>query len=683
MKELVPTKLFLSLTFLLLHQTFAENQKTEDNISFGFASFSPRNITLLGDSYLHNGTIGLTRELGVPSSSTGKALYNLPVKFFDPRTNISAAFSTRFSFSISSVDQGSYGDGLAFFISSSNYTLSSSGGLLGLFNSFDSSFKNKFIAIEFYTSSDARFNYSSVNHVGLDVNSLPFNKTLNLDDVGIDLESGNLITAWVEYSNEKKRVLLWLSYSSFKPTKPHFTLRTDLSMHFEEYMYVGFSASREGNTELHKIEDWSFRTSGFQPKPDPSSNNISSNSWIKPLMVPPNSKCHKHPRLSRKLKLGLEITGSLVFCLFFGILVWFLIKKWCGFMLENTFRPEFLKGPRKFKYRELKFGTKGFHSSRILGKGSFGTVYKGILKYSGTIVAVKRSKKQNHEGKSEFIAELTIIAGLRHRNLVQLQGWCSGNGELLLVYEFMPNGSLDTALYGERKHGNPLPWPNRYKIAIGLASVLAYLHEECEQQVIHRDIKTSNVMLDADFNARLGDFGLAKLAEHDMTPDNSLTAGTMGYLAPEYIQYGKATEKTDIYSFGVVLLELCCGRRAIEKDIQNNMVNLVDWVWSLHGENRLFDAADVSLRENYDREEMRRLLLVGLSCAHPDFEERPTTRKVLHILNREGEVTEVPAVKPSIKFSRELSLTIDQIFLEAETIGNSKEFYELKIDQLN
>jgi serine/threonine protein kinase len=269
-------------------------------------------------------------------------------------------------------------------------------------------------------------------------------------------------------------------------------------------------------------------------------------------------------------------------------------------------------------------------------------------------------------GKTEFLAELSIIASLRHKNLIQLLGWCVAKGELLLVYDFMPNGSLDKMLYQESGQGTSLNWSHRLNIAIGLASVLTYLHQECEQQVIHRDIKTGNVLLDGSFNARLGDFGLAKLMDHDKSPVSTLTAGTMGYLAPEYLQYGKATEKTDVFSYGVVILEVACGRRPIEREPGSlKMVNLVDWVWALHSQGKIIEAADKRLNGEFKEEEMRKLLLVGLSCANPDNAERPTMRRVLQILNNEVEPLFVPRIKPSLSFSYGLPC-LEDIVSESE-----------------
>ncbi|CAK9145109.1 unnamed protein product [Ilex paraguariensis] len=656
-----------------LGQTMDPSLVSAKHMSFDFPSFSPRNFTLLGDSYLRRGVIGLTRELGVPSSSSGSVFYNYPIAFFNQELNITASFSTKFSFFINNRNPTSFGDGLAFFLSPDNQTLGSPGGYLGLFNSSQLT-KNKFVAVEFDTRFNLNFNDPNENHVGLDIDSLISIKTADPMLQGIILKSGNLITAWIDYRNEDGKLKVFLSYSNLKPKDPILMVDIDLSDHLNPYMYVGFSASTEGSTELHLIENWSFQTFGFHPiRPRTHPHNVSDTVTLKPP-IPVSDTTKKH---HKRLGLGLGIAGPAFFCCVLVVFGWVSLKKWRGVTTEKSLKVELVTGPREFSYRELKSATKGFHSSRIIGQGAFGNVYKAFL--SGTISAVKRSK-HSHEGKTEFLAELSIIACLRHKNLVQLQGWCVEKGELLLVYEFMSNGSLDKVLHQESELGNPLKWPYRYNIAIGLASVLTYLHQECEQQVIHRDIKTSNVMLDANFSARLGDFGLARLMDHDKSPVSTLTAGTMGYLAPEYLQYGKATDKTDVFGYGVVILEVTCGRRPIEREQEGeNMVNLVDWVWGLYSEGRIFEAADKRLNGEFHEEEMRKLLLVGLSCANPDSTERPTMRRVFQILNNEAETLIVPKVTPTLSFSSRLPLSLEDIVSDNEDCETSETMFEIKV----
>jgi serine/threonine protein kinase len=219
-------------------------------------------------------------------------------------------------------------------------------------------------------------------------------------------------------------------------------------------------------------------------------------------------------------------------------------------------------GPKRFRYGELAVATGNFSDTQKLGEGGFGSVYRGFLEDMDLHVAIKRVSKGSKQGRKEYASEVRIISRLRHRNLVQLIGWCHGGGELLLVYELMPNGSLDHHLYSS-SHGGLLPWPVRHEIVLGLGSALLYLHEEWEQCVVHRDIKPSNVMLDASFHAKLGDFGLARLVDHGRGSHTTVLAGTMGYMDPECMVTGRANAESDVYSFGVVLLEIACGRRPL------------------------------------------------------------------------------------------------------------------------
>jgi serine/threonine protein kinase len=219
-------------------------------------------------------------------------------------------------------------------------------------------------------------------------------------------------------------------------------------------------------------------------------------------------------------------------------------------------------------------------------------------------------------------------------------------------------------------------------VAVGIASAVAYLHEEHEQQVIHRDIKCSNILLDSQFNPRLGDFGLARLKDPNNSPRSTLAAGTVGYLAPEYLQMGRATEKSDVYSYGVVLLEICTRRRPIEREAPGsmNMLNVVDWVWNLHSKGKLLDAVDSTLDGEYDTEQMMRLLLLGLSCVNPFSEERPVMRTVLDILEGRSEPLPVPKKKPLLVFVSNAPIDFEGIVSECNQSTVSSDLFELKID---
>ncbi|CAI9304244.1 unnamed protein product [Lactuca saligna] len=319
-----------------------------------------------------------------------------------------------------------------------------------------------------------------------------------------------------------------------------------------------------------------------------------------------------------------------------------------GSGLETDSVFEMGTGPRRFSYAELAQSTRGFDGKEKLGEGGFGEVYKGFMENSGKYVAVKRLSKKSDQGPKEFATEINIISRLSHKNLVKLTGWCHEKGELMLVYEFMENGSLDLHLFKEKRL---LTWATRYKIARGLATALLYLHEDWEQCVLHRDIKSSNVMLDSNFNTKLGDFGLAKLVDHEKGSKTlTMMAGTLGYMAPEIVVTGKATRESDVFSFGVVALEIACGRKPIVYSAQENQIRLVEWVWELYGAGTLLEATDPRLGSDYVEEQIKRLMIVGLWCAHPDSHLRPSMRQVTHVLISEASMPFLPTKMPAASY---------------------------------
>ncbi|XP_030534642.2 L-type lectin-domain containing receptor kinase IX.1-like [Rhodamnia argentea] len=224
-----------------------------------------------------------------------------------------------------------------------------------------------------------------------------------------------------------------------------------------------------------------------------------------------------------------------------------------------------------------------------------------------------------------------------HRNLAQFIGWCQEEDEYLLVYEYLPNGSLDNHLFGSRKS---LPWDVMYKIALGLALALNYLREEAEQCVLHREIKAANILLDTSFSTKLDDFGVAKLADPQFRTQMTDVVGTCGYLAPEYVTEGKATKEPDMFSFGVVALEIACGRRTYQEG--EYQVPLYKWLWQLYQTGNMLEAAEETLNSSFDRKEMECLMMLGLWCEHPDPKRRPKAGQVIRFLQLEALVPEFP-----------------------------------------
>ncbi|XP_039159306.1 proline-rich receptor-like protein kinase PERK15 [Eucalyptus grandis] len=228
-----------------------------------------------------------------------------------------------------------------------------------------------------------------------------------------------------------------------------------------------------------------------------------------------------------------------------------------------------------FTYEELKIATNGFSNLNLLGQGGFGYVHRGVLS-SGKVVAIKQLKAESRQGEREFQAEVEIISRIHHRHLVELVGYCISGTHRILVYEFVPNSTLEFHLHG--KDRPTMTWPIRMKIALGSARGLAYLHEECNPKVIHRDIKAANILLESNFEAKVADFGLAKFASDTDTHVSTRVMGTFGYLAPEYASSGNLTEKADVFSFGVVLLEFISGRRPVDRTRPFAEDSMVDWV---------------------------------------------------------------------------------------------------------
>ncbi|KAJ4705812.1 putative LRR receptor-like kinase [Melia azedarach] len=325
--------------------------------------------------------------------------------------------------------------------------------------------------------------------------------------------------------------------------------------------------------------------------------------------------------------------------------------------------------PYTFSYAELKNATDNFSPANKLGEGGFGPVYKGKLA-DGSVIAVKQLSVASRQGKSQFVAEIATISAVQHRNLVKLHGCCLEGAERLLVYEYLENRSLDQALFGERSLN--LDWPTRYDICVGVARGLAYLHEESRLRIIHRDVKASNVLLDADLVPKISDFGLAKLYDDKKTHISTRVAGTIGYLAPEYAMRGHLTEKTDVFAFGVLALEIVSGRPNSDATLDEEKIYLLEWAWHLHENNRQIELVDSKLSE-FSEEEVKRLIGVALLCTQSVPTLRPSMSRVVAMLSGDMEVSRV-ASKPGYltdwKFDDITSFISDQA-----TKGNDTSHY--------
>ncbi|XP_030496211.2 cysteine-rich receptor-like protein kinase 3 [Cannabis sativa] len=305
-------------------------------------------------------------------------------------------------------------------------------------------------------------------------------------------------------------------------------------------------------------------------------------------------------------------------------------KKQLGALLDTV-----NKSKLNISYEVLEEATNYFHDSNKLGQGGSGSVYKGVLP-DGKVVAVKRLFFNTRQWADHFFNEVNLISGIRHKNLVELLG-CSITGpESLLVYEYVPNQSLHDNLFGALKNVRQLRWESRYKIILGVAEGLSYLHEESNLRIIHRDIKLSNIMLDEDLTPKIADFGLARLFPEDKTHISTAIAGTLGYMAPEYIVRGKLSEKADVYSFGILAIEVVCGRK--NNSFSQNPNSILQMVWSHYGSGTLNEVVDPSLEGNFQAEEASRLLQIGLISVQASAELRPSMSAVVNLLTENHEI---------------------------------------------
>ncbi|XWS45046.1 hypothetical protein CRYUN_Cryun15aG0102900 [Craigia yunnanensis] len=559
--------------------------------------------------------------------SMNSIVYQDSVLLWDSETGKLSDFNTHFSFEINIQYAPSYGHGFCFFLApvGSQIPLNSGGGFLGLFNTTtgDSS-SNQIVLIEFDSFENPEWDPHGIGgHVGINNNSIA---SAVYTQWNASFHSKDTADVFIIYNSTNNN--LNVSWSYFTTNNPlensGLSFQIDLMKVLPERVMVGFSAATGKYVERHILKSWEFHSS--LEKVETNGKNARR---IKILV-------------GSAVRVSVLVAGTVI-----GFIIWWRWKQRKRKIAETANLAsinddlERGAGPRRFSFKDLVSATNNFSEGRKLGEGGFGAVFRGYLIDLDIAIAVKRISKGYKQGKKEYAAEVKVISQLRHRNLVQLIGWCHDRRDFLLVYEFTPNGSLDSHLFGQRI---PLAWPVRYRISLGLASALFYLHEECEQCVVHRDIKSSNVMLDSCFSVKLGDFGLARLTSHGLGPKTTGLAGTLGYLAPEYISTGRASKESDVFSFGVVLLEIATGRKSADPR-EATEIGLLECVWDLYGEGKLLLAAE-KLNQDFDEKQVECLMIAGLWCAHPDKSSRPSIRQAIQVLNFETAHPNLPGKMP-------------------------------------
>ncbi|KAM2042811.1 hypothetical protein ACFX16_036462 [Malus domestica] len=338
-------------------------------------------------------------------------------------------------------------------------------------------------------------------------------------------------------------------------------------------------------------------------------------------------------------------------------------------------------GPRPytFSYAELRTATEDFNTSNKLGEGGYGPVYKGALS-DGRIVAVKQLSVASHQGKSQFVSEIATISAVQHRNLVKLYGCCIEGSQRILVYEYLENKSLDQALFGTSNLH--LDWPTRFNILLGTARGLAYLHEESRPRIVHRDVKASNILLDAELSPKISDFGLAKLYDDEKTHISTRVAGTIGYLAPEYAMRGHLTEKADVFGFGVVALEILSGRPNSDNNLDPEKIYLLEWAWTLHENDQILGLVDSRLTE-FDETEATRVIRAALLCTQASPMTRPSMSRMVAMLSGDidiGTVMSKPSYLTDYDFKDVTTLSTGSFLMEDDTPSTASKYSNVRLN---
>ncbi|KAM7254840.1 hypothetical protein ACFE04_020081 [Oxalis oulophora] len=621
------------LVFIIQYST-----ETESSIDFLFNGFnSTSSLLFYGNATLQSHHLTLTTD---SQFSIGRTLYGTKIPTKNLNSSLSFSFSTSFIFSISPPPHTSNnlaGHGFVFLFTPhtgiADATSAQHLGFLNFSNNGDPG--NHLFGIEFDVFRNEELNDINDNHVGIDVNSLSSvasyragywsdNSVFN----ELKLNNGENYRVWVDYADSLINVTM-VKAGMKRPKTPLLNYTVNLSDVFQDEMFVGFTASTGRLVQTHRILAWSFSDSNF---------SFSDGLITKGL---PSFKLVKSPVFKSIGFITGVVIGGLFVIAFGGILALVLIrrKQRRDRQRANMEDWELEYWPHRIKHQDIEAATKNFAEENVIGIGGNGKVYKGVIA-GGTEIAVKHVSQEFDGGMRAFLAEISSLGRLKHRNLVGLRGWCKREKKsFMLVYDYMENGSLDKRVSDCDDMARLLSCEERIRILKDVAAGVLYLHEGWEVQVLHRDIKASNVLLDKEMNGRLGDFGLARMHDHGQVPTTTRVVGTVGYMAPEVVRSGRSSAQTDVFGFGILILEVMCGLKPIEE----GQPPLVDRVWQLMVEGELLDSLDTRLRVRggYNEEEVEKVLYLGLLCAYPDPSVRPSMRQVVKILEgNNGELYE-------------------------------------------
>ncbi|KAE8705261.1 mitochondrial chaperone BCS1-like [Hibiscus syriacus] len=562
----------------------------------------------------------------------GRAIYSSPVRLLDPLTKTPASFQTTFAFQFSNSSAGGRhrgGSGLTFIIVPDEFTVGRPGPWLGMLN--DACQENyKAVGIEFDTHRNPEFRDPNDNHVGVNLASIVSTKTIDALDFGVFLNDGSVHRAWITYDGPRRWMEIHLgSDGNDYPFKPIFSGSLDLSPHLNEYMFIGFSASTGNKTQIHNVLSWNFSATSQAFLRFPSEETCESKITLQKSEASAQTtqkRSTKEPSSSFFIFITVSVLAlatmiGFIFCIRRGRTG---NSKLTG-LPEKTQRPRPPNKPRRFAFSEISSATRGLGEAEILGRDARGVYYRGKLS-NGCQVAIKRLSAEflnSQQGldRRRLLKEIGSMSRVRHPNLVPIRGWCHDNNEMMIVYDFYTNGSLDKWLFG----GGFLPWTRRLKVINDIAEALSFLHSK---QLAHKNMKTSSVFLDVSFRAVLGDFGMVLSATDSRRFESAIS------------------QTADVFEFGIFVLEVVSGRGRLDQEAKQDERDLVDFAWRMHVKDEKVKVVDGRMGSLVNLEQAIRVLEIGLLCTLNESKGRPGMQEVVEYLSNDTHIPELPACRP-------------------------------------
>ncbi|KAH6811597.1 hypothetical protein C2S51_025359 [Perilla frutescens var. frutescens] len=599
-----------------------------------FPDFSPNNPRIINQDITLLGSAAIPSQTGrtciqIPEthlrSSAGRAIYSSPIRLFDPHSRFPASFDTTFSFQIQSQsntsDDISASGGLSFIIVPDEFTVGRPGPWLGMLNDACED-EYKVVGVEFDTRMNPEFGDPNDNHVGINLGSIVSTTAINVSSFGVRLNDGTVHRAWIIYDGNMKLLEIYLGPDGkARPNRAVYSGNVDLSPYLNEYMFIGFSGSTGDNyhTQIHNICSWNFTSVSRALLRVPSIESCASKIIV-----------DDYENIPLKTPSSFYIFVAVVVLVLVIMINLYLSRKKkenndsdeIAVVAKEMQRPSPPNRARKFSLGEISSATRGFGELQVLGSDTKSVTYKGAL-LNGCHVAVKRFSREflspRGPDRCRMIKEIKSIGKIRHPNLVSVRGWCFDRQEIIVVYDFVPNGSLDKWLFGF----GVLPWTRRFKVVKDVVEALIYLHSK---GLAHKNLKASSVFIDVSFRAILGDFGFVLSSTESTRFESSVS------------------QKVDVFELGILILEVVSGRG--RRKFGPGELDLLDLAWAMHENDEKSKLVDRSMGPVVNPDQAIRVLEVGLMCTLNDNKGRPSMEEVVEYLNFERPVPELPPSRP-------------------------------------